>query len=166
MDNTAIILILLIFLFLYYNYTHRENIEHKSHGEHNTEKKKDESQIINDILKVVKRINAYQEYSKINGPNKQEITEIGMQIHHIDEVDTKDHKLNPIAKMIHADVAHDLLRSHSVLDVLLDIIKGEDKIEEMTNLVNEIQSIPDKNFKPSSKQKLIELIQYMKEQEV
>ena len=163
------ILILVFVVIFSYNYLYcRESFEHKSkkegHG-HGQKGTKTDEDIIDSILAVVQRINKYQESTELNGPNKQEITEIGMQIHHIDTVDTKDHKLNPIAKIIHADVAHDLLRTYSVVDILLDITKGEDKIMQMTNLVNEINSIPDKNFKPSSKKKLINLIEYMKEQE-
>ena len=141
-----------------------EQVEN-SHDSHQ-KSEKTEKEIIDSILNVIKRIKKYQEDSIQNGPDKQEITEIGMQIHHIDTIDTKDHEYNPIAKIIHEDVAHDLLRTYSVLDKLLEITNEEEgKIQEMTNLVNDINSIPDKNFKPSSKEKLIQLIEYMKSQE-
>lgn len=170
------ILILVFFIILFYTmFNCKEYHKHKkeekseqvenSHDSHQ-KSEKTEKEIIDSILNVIKRIKKYQEDSIQNGPDKQEITEIGMQIHHIDTIDTKDHEYNPIAKIIHEDVAHDLLRTHSVLDKLLEITNEEEgKIQEMTNLVNDINSIPDKNFKPSSKEKLIQLIEYMKTQE-
>lgn len=170
------ILILIFFIILFYtmfnckqSYGQKKEEQSKqvenSHDSHK-ESKKTEKEIIDSILEVIKRIKKYQEDSIHNGPDKQEINEIGMQIHHIDTVDTKDHEYNPIAKIIHEDIAHDLLRTYSVLDKLLQITNEEEgRIEEMTNLVNDINSIPDKNFKPSSKEKLIQLIEYMKTQE-
>ena len=78
-----------------------------------------------------------------------------MEAHHIDEMESVDHRLNPIAKMIHQDVCHDLLRLHYSID---EILKTEDNNQKLDELKKDIQETPDKNFKPSSKEKMIKLI--------
>ena len=94
-----------------------------------------------------------------NDKRKKSLLPFGMEIHHLDVMETKDTKLNTVANLIHKDVAHDLLRMHYVLDALLKIQDSElNKREQYQNLIKDIEETPDKNFKPESKEKLVKII--------
>lgn len=110
------------------------------------------NRVVNLLLTLIDKINVYL---KKDEADKEQITSLGMEAHHIDEMESVYHRLNPIAKMIHQDVCHDLLRLHYSID---EILKTEDNNQKLDELKKDIQETPDQNFKPSSKEKMIKLI--------
>ena len=140
LQNVAIFII--VVGIVYYLFTNqKEGIRDTRHN-----------RVVNLLLTLIDKINVYL---KKDEADKEQITSLGMEAHHIDEMESVDHRLNPIAKMIHQDVCHDLLRLHYSIDAIL---KMEDNNQKLDELKKDIQQTPDKNFKPSSKEKMIKLI--------
>jgi len=140
-------------------YVSRKNIQnfHPEGDNMNTQ----DASIEEKLITISEKIQNYMDTSKCmpNDKKKEMIGALGMEAHHIDEMDTKGTKINTVANLIHKDVAHDLLRTHYVLDVLLKIQDSElNKREQYQNLIKDIEETPDKNFKPESKEKLVKII--------
>jgi hypothetical protein len=115
--------------------------------------------------KLISLSNKIQEYiesstSMSNTEKKQKIAVLGMESHHLDEMETKNKKINSIAKLLHKNVTHDLLQIQYVLDSIL-MIGDESELnrqEKYESLMKEIEDTPDKNFNPESKEKLVKII--------
>lgn len=115
--------------------------------------------------KLISLSNKIQEYmnsstTMSNTEKKQKIAVLGMEAHHLDHIETKDKKINSIAKLLHKDVTHDLLRIQYVLDSILMIDDHSEinRQEKYESLIKDIEETPDKNFKPESKEKLVKII--------
>lgn len=154
-DYSGIIaFVVVIFVVIYLS---RKNIQNFHPEGHNTQNTSIEEKLIT----VSEKIQNYMNTSKCmpNDKKKEIILALGMEAHHLDEMETKDTKLNTVANLIHKDVAHDLLRIHYVLDALVKIQDSElNKREQYQNLIKDIEETPDKNFKTESKEKLVKII--------
>jgi DNA repair ATPase RecN len=156
------IVILVVFKFMFYSPCRKEEYnsgggQHHSHGQETNS-----LSIVEQLNQVIEKINEYQ---KEEASDPEQLLSLGMAAHHIDEIESVGTEFNPIAKMIHQDVAHDLLRMHYVIDRIIRISQDNPTVGKYQELKKEIKDTPDKNFKKSTKDKLSTVLDYIIELE-
>lgn len=156
------IVILVVFKFMFYSPCRKEDYnsgggQHQSHGQDNNN-----LSIVEQLNQLIEKINKYQ---KDQASDPEQLLSLGMAAHHIDEIESVGTEFNPIAKMIHKDVAHDLLRMHYVIDRIIRISQNTPTVGKYQELKQEIKDTPDKNFKKSTKDKLSTVLDYIIELE-
>lgn len=156
------IVILVVFKFMFYSPCRKEDYnsgggQHQSPGQDNNN-----LSIVEQLNQLIEKINKYQ---KDQASDPEQLLSLGMAAHHIDEIESVGTEFNSIAKMIHKDVAHDLLRMHYVIDRIIRISQNTPTVGKYQELKQEIKDTPDKNFKKSTKDKLSTVLDYIIELE-
>lgn len=150
-----VFLALFAFILFYTMYFNKEKY-------HKESTKKFEKKTIDDMIQLSNDIDNYMKSreSLSDEKRKEKLVFLGMTAHHIDQMETKDQEINAIAKLIHNDVAHDLLRTQYIIDKIIEIQQSKigQKIKYQA-LIKDIKDTPDKNFKPESKENLIKIIE-------
>jgi hypothetical protein len=162
------IVILVVFKFMFYSPCRKEDYnsgggQYHSYGQyHSHEQETNSLSIVEQLNQVIEKINKYQ---KEEASDPEQLLSLGMEAHHIDEIESVGTEFNPIAKMIHKDVAHDLLRMHYVINRIIRISQDTPTVGKYEELKQEIKDTPDKNFKKSTKDKLSTVLDYIIELE-
>ena len=144
--NRRVFALVFIILLVIYFYSTREGYHPPtSHGNH-------DGSVESKIQSIATKMNQYMETASSMTEHQRlaKISSLGMEAHHLEGM----YPTNPVTKILHQSVAHDLLQIDFVFDSIIKIINsGKANKPQLEQLIEMIKSTPDKNFNPETKKK-------------